>query len=134
MVTTAKPKTPAEMRAERLQELDAIQQMQAQYDADRAAMQAESDAFSAKATAYHEALERGEQPVMPPVPTINGIFEADTARIRAEAEAAEAARIAALTPRELLFSALPASKKDFIERWQNTNKGQQFPLEALPYL
>lgn len=156
MVTRYPPKTREQLQAERLAEIDAIQQMQLRRDAEQAARRAEQAAFEAKVqerrdridsyirrswaqrsdvpmgehelAAIHAQIEREAFELNKvTVPTLAEIHEAKRAEEQAAAEAAEAARIAALTPREVWMSTLPWQEQQRIAKWEAINKGQQWP-------
>lgn len=115
-------------------EVDYFQQAQARRTQQLAAAQAERDAFVAKAQAYHaareKAIERGEQPVIPPVKSLHEIFsETRRAELAAEA-AAESWRLAALSPRDNIIAALPFQVRERIATYERI-RGVPFPLEAL---
>ena len=68
------------------------------------------------------------------IKSFDQIYGEQRAQEVAAAEAAEAARIAALSPRDVVLSALPQAKKEYMWKWEKGHPGQEFPLEALPYI
>src|SRR6266704_1004394 len=115
--TKRKPPTPEEQRQARIAELDAVEGMRQADQQRRLEMKAASDDFMARAeaarTARQAAIEAGtyEPPV---IPTIQGIYEEKAAQEREAEAAAEAERLAAISPRDTLISTLPYIKQQAI--------------------
>ncbi|SRR6266567_1894984 len=161
MVSKRAPKTREEKIAERRAEIDAIAQMQANWEAEQAERQRDHNEFAARVEAGHAAVasfihkawaQREDSPlperefyavqhaieqealeqVRATVPTLDGIYSADTAaRREAEAEA-ERARIAAIPDRDIWRSTLPPAEQDRISKWEHIKKMKYpIPLSAL---
>src|SRR5260221_2158611 len=154
------PRTREQRLAERYAELDWQQQMEAQHQAERAEQQKEHDEFAARVQAAHDAqdafirrswAQRSSEPMseaamaqarreiqeqlleqMPPgsVPTLDAVYQDIAAEERAAAEAAEAARLAAITPRQLWMSTLSLQERERIGKWQELNK-MPWPMPGL---
>jgi hypothetical protein len=125
MATTKRKPTPEEQRADRLIALDWQQQQQAAFEAEKLERQAASDAFLVQVqqgrAARAAAVEAGTY-APPIIPTVNEVFLASREAERLEAEATEAARIAALTPREIWLSTRPLSERQRIAKWEEINR------------
>jgi membrane protein involved in colicin uptake len=129
-------KTIAEKQAERKAELAYFAQMEADRKEREALQRADRDAFVARAQAtrreFAKAQEQGETWVPDePIPTINQVFSAKASEEKAAAAAAEAARIAALTPRDVWFSTLSFTDQQKVSVWERVNKGQKYPVPGL---
>ncbi len=111
------------------QKMDIIAQMEAQYALERAASQAEQDAFMARVQATREAIANGAKVDMSTVPTLDEIYRAKRAEEVAAAEAAEQARIAALTPRDIWLSTLSFQERNHIAKWEQINR-MEYPMPA----
>lgn len=142
--------TLAERQAARLAELDAIEQMRLAHAAERAEKQKEQDEFMARVQARRDAVDsyirrswaqrsndalseaqlnalRAEiqqeafAQVRTTIPTMGEIFEAKRAEEQAAKEAAEQARIAALTPREIWLTTLSWAERQHVLKYEQIN-------------
>jgi hypothetical protein len=127
MAVKAKPKTREERLAERRAELDVMAQMQLQADEQRAAQEAEQNAFLLAVQQRRDAVARGVELEPPVIPTITGIYVEKHAQDMAEAERLEAERIASLTPRDIWLSTRSLSERNSIARWEQIN-GMPYPV------
>src|SRR5260370_27845544 len=111
------------------------QRVQARRDAEAAiakrfAMQRPADRpmSAAEQQQEQEAIEAAIAEAFPPVAikSFDQIYGEQRAQEVAAAEAAEAARIAALSPRDVVLSALPQAKKEDMWKWEKGHPGQEF--------
>jgi hypothetical protein len=138
MPRLAKP-TPDEQRASRVAQLDSekayFEQLRLSQQAQAEQAQAERQEFmqriETRRKAEAEAAKRGEQLQHEPIPHLRDVWQEKRAAELAEAEAQEAARIAALTPRELWYSTLSFQDQRKVEVWERVNRGQKYPVPGL---
>lgn len=115
----------AKQQEQRRAELDYFRQVEAQRQAEREAAEAEHRAFYARVVAHRQAVERGEidpAAIRASLPTWEGFYREKAEQDRAQAEAEERERRAALSPREVWLSTLPASERRHIATWEHINK------------
>jgi hypothetical protein len=138
MAIKAKP-TPEQQRASRIAQLDSekayFEQITLTQQAEREQSQAERQEFTQRVEARRKAeaaaASRGEQLQHEPIPHIRDVWAATrAAELQAEAEK-EAARIAALTPRDVWFSTLSFTDQQKVSVWERVNKGQKYPVPGL---
>lgn len=142
--------TLAERQAQRLAELDVIEQMHLVHEQERLEKQKEQDDFMARVQARRDAVDsyirhswaqrsndtmteaqlnalraQIEQEalaqVRPTIPTLGQIYEAKRAEELAAREAAEQARIAALTPREIWLTTLSWAERQHVLKYEQIN-------------
>ncbi len=123
-------------RAKTPEEWDISQQMQAHYAEERAkaqAAQAEQERqMDANRRARENALANGGTPPAPTIPTwqeLGAQWQAE--RIAAKA-AAEQARIAAITPRQIWMSQLTWSQQERVRKWEAINPGLEWNMSVQP--
>lgn len=141
------------------QRWDISQQMEAHYAAERAEKQAEQEAFMAQVQARKERIashvshsfaqrarddmspaqlaalrEEIQQEAFakerpPAPPTLDELYRAErAAELQAQADA-EAARIAALSPRDIWMSTLSFQERERISKWEQINR-MEYPMPS----
>lgn len=144
-------KTREQLQAERFSEIEAIQQMQARRDAERAERQRQQDEFAAQVQAQRDAreafvrrrwMQMEDRPMTqseiaavqmqisqewlalhppPTIPSLEELHQAKHAEEKAAAEEAERQRIAAIPLAQLRRSTLPWQEQQRRAKWEQIN-------------
>lgn len=130
-----KPKTVAELQAERIAEMNHFLEANSRRSAQQAEREGQHHAFLQRVEAAREArakaLERGEElPATPPVKRLAEIYGEQRQREILEAERLEQERRNAIPQRDNIIAALPFAVRERISTYEKI-RGTPFPLEAL---
>lgn len=118
----ARQQRVAAQQAARRQEIEYLAAMQAEADARKQRESHEQELFYARVAARRERELRGETPAVE-IPTFADLYGATRDAQRQAAAAAEAARIAAITPAQQKRTQLSWSEQQRRAKWEAINPG-----------